>query len=577
MPERAITLASRDSLLALAQTITAALRLEQAGFTVKILTMKTAGDLSLNAPLYEVAQKSSPKEGRAFFTKELDEALLSDRADAAVHSFKDLPTENVDGISAPLFFGEVTGNDVLLLRQEAILSADGEHLVIGTSSLRRIHQVHLLLPQAATVTLRGNVITRLHKLLSGDRGMNAILIAEAGIKRLTDFAALPEQNYAHLVAPEILAHIRSELLRFNSGHAALEKRIALPEQYFPTAPGQGVLALQLSARAAARYGSSIAAIFTEHAAIAARVAYERRIMAELMTGCHAPLGVSVFVDSTTGEKKIFACFSRSTTTEPLAFAESVWYERILQHDLAMLVQELRTGRKHLTWWGFKKPPQDDALMIDFVAAIRQVAVPVGSYQIPEAVFAASPQAADWLASEPTLAALPLYAAGKETALHLAHRIAGARIIQTIGKGFSSVLSSLPSKGMHLLWVGSVEGEQRARRQAQGFPHVRFLPVYKNEPVVPQHLSCSEKTIHVLTSRVAAEAFAMWAEKVRLENPVICCFGDSAADAVRQRGWSPYHVSKASSFAELIRELKGDPSLLRERWHVEEQTYETKAI
>lgn len=577
MPERTITLASRDSLLALAQTITAALRLEQAGFTVKILTMKTAGDLSLNAPLYEVAQKSYPKEGRAFFTKELDEALLSDRADAAVHSFKDLPTESVDGISAPLFFGEVTGNDALLLRQGAILSAGGEHLVIGTSSLRRIHQVQLLLPQAVTVTLRGNVITRLHKLLSGDRGMNAILIAEAGIQRLVDFAMLPEERYVHFVTPEVLAHIRSELLRFHAAYAALERRIALPEQYFPTAPGQGVLALQLSARAAAKLGSSIAGIFAEHEAITARVAYERRIMAELMTGCHAPLGVSAFVDSKTGEKKIFACFSRKVTTEPLVFADSVWYERILQNNLAMFVHELRAGSKHLIWWGFKKPPQDDALMIDFVAAIRQVAVPVGSYQIPEAVFAASPQAADWIATEPALAALPLYAAGKETALHLAHCIAGARIIQTIGKGFSSVLSSLPSKGMHLLWVGSVEGEERARRQAQDFPHVHFLPVYKNEPVVPQHLSYPEKTLHVLTSRVAAEAFAMWVEKVRLENPVICCFGDSAAEVVRQRGWLLYYVSNASCFAEFIRELKGDPLLLRERWHVEEQTHETKTI
>lgn len=571
MTNNSITLASRDSLLALAQTIDAALRLENAGFVVKILTMKTAGDLHLNAPLYEVAQKNAPKEGRAFFTKELDEALLAGRADAAVHSFKDLPTEKVAGITEPIFFGEVTGKDVLLLRDTTPLTSGGARLTIGTSSLRRIHQLQLVLPQAKIVTLRGNVITRLHKLLSADRGMNAILVAAAGIKRLTDFSRLPEQRYAHFFAPEILAHIRSELMRFNSVKAALEQAIELPEECFPTAPGQGVLALQLATNAAAKYGKDVIAVFSEHAAIAARVQHERNIMAGLMTGCHAPLGVSVLNDTTTGEKILCACYSRKAATEPLSFSDSVWLERRITNDTTFLLYELRSGIRDIVWWGLKIPPEENTLTIRFVQAIRQVALPVAAANDvapPEALFVASPKAADYVAEHREFVQLPLYTAGAETASHLAKCIKDAKIISTVGKGFSSVLAALPNKNMHLLWVGSTEGEKRARDCARDFPNVRFLSVYANEPVVPQNLSSSPETLHVLTSAVAAEAFVLWARQKNAAVPAACCFGDSAAQVLRRHGINPYHLSKAKNFSELIREIKGDPTLIGERWQTE---------
>ncbi|HMY11146.1 MAG TPA: hypothetical protein PKC74_05965, partial [Turneriella sp.] len=268
MPAKEITLASRDSLLALTQTIEAAMRLEAAGFAPRIVSMKTAGDIKLNAPLYSVAQQSGNKEGRAFFTRELDDALLSGRADAAVHSFKDLPTEKVPGIGEPYFFCEEHGSDVLLLGEKTVMSTDGAGLVIGTSSLRRIHQLQLVLPAARTVTLRGNVITRLEKLLAGENEINAILIAAAGLRRLTAFAEVPENRYAHLVVPAALEHIRRELARLAASEAARARAIELPERYFPTAPGQGVLALQLSAEAEARYSGAVAAVYAEHQQIA---------------------------------------------------------------------------------------------------------------------------------------------------------------------------------------------------------------------------------------------------------------------------------------------------------------------
>ncbi len=562
-----ITLASRDSLLALAQTIAAALRLEAAGFTPRIESMKTAGDIRLHAPLYEVAQQSGSKEGRAFFTRELDDALLSGRADAAVHSFKDLPTETVPGIGEPYFFSEERGSDVLLLQDKFAFGDDGAGLVIGTSSLRRIHQLSLVLPAARTVTLRGNVITRLEKLLAGEKGINAILIATAGLRRLIDFADIPENRYAHLLKPAALEHIRRELARFAASKAALNRAIELPERYFPTAPGQGVLALQLSAAAEARFAKEISAVFADHHAIAQRVMQERRIMTELMTGCHAPLGVSALPGD---DRRIVACYSRKSTTDPVRFSDSVWLEREFGADSATFAQELRHAKEKIYWWGFKAPPQDTGLPLEFVQAVEQKALETKwAGAPPEAIFVASARAAEWVASQRELSNLSLYAAGTETLNVLKSLIPDAKIQPVTGKGFTQALQAIQNTRAQLLWVGSVQGEKHARTAAREFPAARFLPVYTNIPLSPQLPAAAPGALHVLTSAVAAEAFVRWVTEVNAVRPVISCFGESAARTVKAAGFAVYHLSGANDFADLLRELRGDTALLRERWQLKE--------
>ncbi|HNL55622.1 MAG TPA: hypothetical protein PKI36_14510 [Turneriella sp.] len=567
MPAKEITLASRDSLLALTQTIEAAMRLEAAGFAPRIVSMKTAGDIKLNAPLYSVAQQSGNKEGRAFFTRELDDALLSGRADAAVHSFKDLPTEKVPGIGEPYFFCEEHGSDVLLLGEKTVMSTDGAGLVIGTSSLRRIHQLQLVLPAARTVTLRGNVITRLEKLLAGENEINAILIAAAGLRRLTAFAEVPENRYAHLVVPAALEHIRRELARLAASEAARARAIELPERYFPTAPGQGVLALQLSAEAEARYSGAVAAVFAEHQQIARRVMQERRIMTELMTGCHAPLGVSALRGD---EHRIVACYSRKSTTEPVSFSDSVWFERELGADSTAIAQELKLPREQIYWWGFKAPPQNSGLPLQFVPAVEQKPLEVQwSGALPEAVFVASPRAAEWVSAQKDLLNLPFYTAGAETGHVLKSLIPAAQITPVAGKGFAQALKVFSNKQVQLLWVGSADGEKRARATAQEFPAARFLPVYTNLPLRRKLPAPVAGALHVLTSAMAAEAFVRWAAEAGNIDPQICCFGESAVEIVKATGMPVYHASEANDFSALVRELKGDTGLLRERWQLKE--------
>ena len=409
-----ITLASRDSLLALTQTIEAAQRLEAAGFKPRIVTLKTAGDLKLDAPLYSVADGAG-KEGRAFFTRELDDALISNRADAAVHSFKDLPTEEIPGISAPVFFSETTGADVLLSREPLANGAETAGLVIGPSSLRRIHQLGIAYPKARTEMLRGNIVTRLRKLLDADRGMNAILIAGAGLDRLKKFAAIQPKTYAHFIEDTTAAHIKLELEKL--GHCLQAKIFETPlaEAYFPTAPGQGVLALQMSSVFAATAASRVRGAFPEHTKISDRVMLERGVMAELGAGCHAPLGVSVFygADNNYG---ISVCFSRNVAVDPVAFSESIFIRRSVRGNLKTIADEVRNPYPAIFWWGLKPAPAAALPNVRSIRAIDQVVIDAPAPATHFAsIFAASPAVIGWLKAYGMREGIRLFAAGEETA------------------------------------------------------------------------------------------------------------------------------------------------------------------
>lgn len=204
IPTRTISLGSRPSKLAHWQTdyIHAQLKLTWADLSCRLVTLVTTGDQIIDRPLPEIG-------GKGLFTAELESALLSGEIDLAVHSLKDLPVEN----SVGLCIGAVTRR---ACAQDVLISANGETLRalpmdarLGTSSLRRVAQIKAARPDLTILPLRGNVDTRLRKVLEGE--YNAILLAAAGIERLD-----------------------------------LRKHIAeyLPYEVMLPAPGQGALAIQ---------------------------------------------------------------------------------------------------------------------------------------------------------------------------------------------------------------------------------------------------------------------------------------------------------------------------------------------
>ena len=149
-----IVIATRKSPLALKQAdLVAELIRHKLSFDVELLPMSTTGDRQTSWSLQD-------KGGKGLFTKELESALLENRADIAVHSAKDLPTENPKGLTLAAFLKREDPRDVLVKKNHSNLK------IIASGSPRRIAQMKLRFPSASWVELRGNVGTRLRKIAS---------------------------------------------------------------------------------------------------------------------------------------------------------------------------------------------------------------------------------------------------------------------------------------------------------------------------------------------------------------------------------------------------------------------------
>ena len=170
-----ITIATRESPLALWQAhfVEAELKRHHPGIEVKLLGMTSRGDQLLDKPLYKVG-------GKGLFVKELETALLDERADIAVHSMKDVPMELPPGLTLGVICEREDPRDALV----GVTSFDDlpEGARLGTSSLRRSCQVMQRRPDLQIGFLRGNVNTRLAKLDAGE--FDAIILACVGLKRL---------------------------------------------------------------------------------------------------------------------------------------------------------------------------------------------------------------------------------------------------------------------------------------------------------------------------------------------------------------------------------------------------------
>ncbi len=249
MEKKVITIGSRESKLAVIQSemVRDFIHEHFPNCEVKILTMKTTGDIILDRTLDEVG-------GKGLFVKELDKALLEKRSDLSVHSMKDLPMEVPKELPIVACSKREDPRDVLIL-PKGIKEYQGDK-PIGSSSLRRTLQLAKLFPSAEFKSIRGNVITRLRKLDDGEYG--ALVLAAAGVKRL-----------------------------------GLENRISRyfePDEIIPAAC-QGILAVQ--GRAGEDY-SYLGAYHDEKAAFAA--AAERAFVAYLNGGCSSPVAAYAEVD-----------------------------------------------------------------------------------------------------------------------------------------------------------------------------------------------------------------------------------------------------------------------------------------
>lgn len=158
----------------------------------EVVVLKTRGDKLVRGALYEQA-------GKGFFTKEIEEALIEDRVDLAVHSAKDLPTEIPRGLVVGAVPEREVSNDVLISKGCRSLKDLPQGARVGTSSLRRKSQLLLYRKELRIIDMRGNLDTRMKKLHGTD--LDGIIVAYAGVKRLHFEHAISEVIPHNILLP----------------------------------------------------------------------------------------------------------------------------------------------------------------------------------------------------------------------------------------------------------------------------------------------------------------------------------------------------------------------------------------
>ena len=243
-----IVIGSRGSKLALWQAHHIAGQLNALGHETRIEIIKTSGDKIQDVPLSQVG-------GKALFTKEIEEALLADEIDLAVHSMKDVPTELPPGLTIAAIPEREDPHDALIGCTVDQL-VDG--LRLGTSSLRRSSQLLALNPRLSVEMLRGNVDTRLRKL--DESQYDAIVLAAAGLRRLGW-----QDRIRELIPVEVMC----------------------------PAVGQGALAIETRDDGGA---AQQVARQLNHPSTSIAVTAERAMLAVLGGGCQVPIGGFAYVE-----------------------------------------------------------------------------------------------------------------------------------------------------------------------------------------------------------------------------------------------------------------------------------------
>ncbi len=174
MSNRIVKIGTRASKLALWQAYHVADLLKQAGMESEIVTIDTKGDQVLDVSISKIGSKG-------VFTQELEDQLLDGSIDIAVHSAKDMPSRLGEGLELIAFSVREQAQDVLLSTNKGVSLGDA-HLVVGTSSTRRIATLKHFYPQVKTVEVRGNLQTRIRKMEEGL--CDALLLAYAGVFRM---------------------------------------------------------------------------------------------------------------------------------------------------------------------------------------------------------------------------------------------------------------------------------------------------------------------------------------------------------------------------------------------------------
>jgi hydroxymethylbilane synthase len=497
-----IIIGSRGSDLALWQAHFVQEALKKQGLPSEIKIIKTQGD--------KIQDLSFDKlEGKGFFTKEIEDALLNKEIDLAVHSHKDLPTISPEGLVIAAVSEREDPSELLLIQKDAVDIKTKYSLkkgaIVGTSSARRKSQILAFREDIEIRELRGNVPTRIQKLR--DRSYDAILLAAAGVERL----------------------------QINLSEFHVQK---LDPKEFVPAPAQGVLALQIRAIDKPLFDSLQA---LHHPDVAKAINVERRILNQLDGGCQLPLGVFCTQDEDDMGRILFRSWTSYAktwnSTPKWVYYEheepSVMADRILARLNNTSLRSVFITRNATKFDLFSKSMQANGLAVFSRALIDIRSIPLQTVPRTDWIFFSSKNAVKHFFSQKPELGNPKYGCvGKSTAEALRRFgkkpdfIGYSTDTRMTGKQFAATVGSAS-----VLFPQAKESMQSIQLQFSNRNQVINLPIY--ETLKHNDFKIPETDVIVFTSPSNVEAF-FEKNKIKAGQKVVA-MGHATASSLRQFG------------------------------------------
>ena len=316
-PKNKIILGTRGSELALTQTemVTRLLLEQHPHLTVERKIIQTAGDKRPDLRFVDFGSGPDAAPDKGIFIKELEIALEAGEIDAAVHSLKDVPSDLASPFTLTAFLERAAVEDVLVTREPHNLDSLPKGARVGTSSVRRARQLQWLRPDIEIVEIRGNVPTRVKKVLGAD-GLDAVMLAAAGLLRL--------------------GLLNAALSRIHIDGQTVHAWVLEADQFLPAA-GQGAIAIET--RAGDDATQQIIRTLN-HADTEIRVTAEREFLCAMKAGCQTPVGARTWV--TGGDLhmavRLFSEENPKAAPLELQHTESIHHPKALGAELARRIQ-----------------------------------------------------------------------------------------------------------------------------------------------------------------------------------------------------------------------------------------------
>ena len=519
-----LIIGSRGSELALWQANFIQARLKSIGVLASIKIIKTQGDKILNLSFDKL-------EGKGFFTKEIEEALLANEIDIAVHSHKDLPTENPKGLIVAAVSYREDPSELLLMHKDAVASnlplGLKKNAVVGTSSARRKSQLLAFRDDLGLKDLRGNVQTRIQKLR--DRHYDAIMLAVAGVERLG-----------------------TNLSEFHCQK--------LSPTFFVPAPAQGVLALQIRENDSKVF-DLLQQLNDRDVADAIRI--ERKVLNLFDGGCQLPLGVYCEKQGEEEDVVYKVWASKASTWD--AFPIQLYMESRKAFGLAeKIVEKINNFKPSSVFISRDLRPNgylDKSLLkqgfqVHACALIEIKQVPIVKLAKSDWVFFSSKNAVrHFFEQQPLLDQVKYGVVGKSTAEELrkygkkADFIGYSTDTKLTGKQFASVV------GSQTVLFPQAKGSRKTIQQQFTKPtQVIDLPVYETLKPTGSGTAFDPTLFNILVFTSPSNVEAWFESRKIAANQKVIAMGDATASALKNFGSSVHAMPPSFDDVGLIQAI-----------------------